>query len=229
MDLNDVLDRLTQLEFRLQRIEGELGLSQEDVACFDVEPNVTTTAELIRQLDANDLTIGSDRALSISSGLIRVQSRRLFAVGGEKARNEQVLGLLDALHWHRWSPLDGKGAITYMLGKGPNLLEVRQSIALLMESLKSQIDLSLQDDSGPMSLNLPDLNEDSDGRLQQLRQRDTAVLPPLTRTVEAKVKDPCFRWSRTLTGKEWSGRIDGLEICRLNESGQGMLHLGKGV
>jgi hypothetical protein len=227
MDLNDVLDRLAQLESRLLHVEDELGLSQEDAASVDVEPSVTTTAELVRQIGADDLTFGADRRLSISSGLIRVPSRRLFAVGGEQSRKLQVTALLDAMHWHRWSSLGGEGGITYMLGQGPNSSAAIQAIALLKSALVRPIDLSIQLDSASVSLRLPDLNEGSDTRLKQLRDRDAAVLPPLARSVEEKVRDHCFRWSRTLTGREWSGRVDGLEICRIDDSGQGVLRLGK--
>jgi hypothetical protein len=227
MDLNDVLDRLAQLESRLQHVEDELGLSQEYASSVDAEPSITTTAELVRQIGAEDLTFRADRGLSISSGLIRVPSQRLFAVGGEQSRKLQVTALLDAMHWHRWSSLGGEGGITYMLGQGPNSPAAIQAIALLMSALVRRVDLSVQVDSASVPLTLPDLNEGSDGRLQQLRDRDVAVLPPLARSVEEKVRDRCFRWCRTLTGREWSGRVDGLEICRIDDSGQGVLRLGR--
>ena len=227
MNLNDLLDRLIQLEIRLQKIEGHLDLTDEQEASSDdIDAGATTTTDLMNQIKADDLASGSDRILSISAGRIRVPSLGILAVGGEQSQNDQITGLMDALHWHRWANLRNS-KLSYVLGHSDRLLAVSQAIALLLDTVNKQFEFSFQVDFNPFELQLPDLNGGSEVRCTQLQARDEADLPALARAVNEQVRDCCFRWNRTLTGNEWSGRVDGLEVCRLDQNGKGILRLGE--
>ena len=116
MNLEDILDRLVQLESRLQKVEAELDLSgEQELSSHDVDPGITTTTDLVNRINANDLTFGTDRRCSISAMRIRVPSQGVFAVGGEQSENDQITGFLDALHWHRCANLGAK-KLSFVLG-----------------------------------------------------------------------------------------------------------------
>lgn len=227
MNLEDILDRLVQLESRLQKVEAELDLSgEQELSSHDVDPGITTTTDLVNRINANDLTFGTDRRCSISAMRIRVPSQGVFAVGGEQSENDQITGFLDALHWHRCANLGAK-KLSFVLGSGERLSAVSQAIALLMSVLNNRVELSFQVDFDPSVPRLPNLDLGSSVRLEQLRRRATAELPPLAEKIREAVNDPCFRWLRPLTSNQWSGRVDGLEICCLDDAGQGELRIGK--
>lgn len=227
LNLNDLLDRLVHMETRLQNVEVQLDVTdQEGVSSDEIDAGITTSTDLVKQIKAEDLTFCSDKRLSISAWRIRVPSLGILAVGGEQSENDQIAGLLDALHWHHWANI-GSSKLSYVLGQSERLSAVSQAIALLIGALDEPSDVSFQVDCKPYVPSLPRLDDGSKVRLNQLRSRDISALPALARAVEEQIGDQCFRWSRTLTGNEWSGRVDGLEICRLNQIGQGVLRLGK--
>jgi hypothetical protein len=224
MKPEDTLDHIAQLELRLQRLEAHLDIT--DSGAGDTETEVTTTADLLRQYDGDAPMFSSDRVLSVSADRIRVPSHRLLAIGGEKSEKTQVDAFLDALHWSKWA-LTTDGPITFQLGKGYYTDRVVQMLSTLIDSLASQIEVHLQVDAQQLQICLPDLGRDAPRRLEQLRSRDATRLTPLAETVQAEIGDPCFQWVRTLTGTTCSGRVDGLEVCQLDENGQGRISIGQ--
>ncbi len=45
--------------------------------------------------------------------------------------------------------------------------------------------------------------------------------PPWALEMERGATSVGFRWQRSVTGGEWSGRLEGLEICRVADVGTG--------
>lgn len=229
MNLNDLLDRCVQLGSRLQNIEDQLGLSDEEGLNADgVDSEATTTADLVGKINAKDVTVDTDRRLGISFGRIRVPSQGIFAVSGDQSENDQISGFMDALHWHRWGNVGSK-PLSFVLGKGERLSAASQAIALLMSALDGRVPVSFKVDLELVEPRFPNLNQGSSIRLEQLRNQANAYnsIPLLAQRIREKVTDPCFQWVRPLTSRQWSGRVDGLEICCLIDDFHGELGIGK--
>ncbi len=70
-------------------------------------------------------------------------------------------------------------------------------------------------------------SERVEGWAKDLKDRPTR-LAPLAADLEERVKDPSFRWYLPSTGKRWSGRVEGLEVCKLSSNERGfILTVGK--
>ncbi len=181
--------------------------------------------ELLTQLVQDHPEAFEDRQLSLSSRVIRVPSRRLVAVGCDADESSQINGLLDAIHWARWSLGSAEGvAYSFMSGEHPDT--ALEPLSTLFSALPPSLGVQLQQDFLSVEPVLPQLDADSPRRLEQLRLREQTVLPALHDSIRRQVADPCFQWVRTLTGRDWTGRVDGLRVCRLDDRGVGVVEIG---
>ncbi len=164
--------------------------------------------------------------LSLSRNLDRIASRRTMLVGGDQKPKTQIDAVLDALHWAHWD-LPGDDPVTLVLGSGPKLHSVKETIALLMSGLRDRNLINFQIDLDPPDLSLPDIDRRSNVRLKDFRKRDQAVLPEIGQLISQKISDPSFQWEKSLTQSVWSGRIDGLQVCLIDRNNRACLTVGK--
>lgn len=147
-------------------------------------------------------------------------------VGGDQKPKTQIDAVLDALHWAHWD-LQGNDPVTLILGSGPKLNSVKETIALLMSGLGNRDLIDFQIDFRPPELILPDIDRRSDIRLRDFRKRDQAVLPEIGQLILQKISDQSFQWEKSLTQPVWSGRVDGLQVCSIDRNNRACLTVGK--
>lgn len=181
--------------------------------------------ELLQHFASDTPEAGEDAQLSLSSRTVRVPSQRLLAVGCDETEEVQINGLLDAIHWAKWK-LRTEGNVTYSIMSGDSTEAVVDGLSTLMSALPNDLGVQLHQDFEPAKLSLPDLDADSLRRLEQLRSRERFVLPAIHERISQQIGSPNFSWVRTLTGKTWTGRVDGLMVCRLDDNGLGSIQIG---
>lgn len=166
----------------------------------------------------------------ITSNLIWaiVDGTPVVAVGGDLEYDAQVHAVIDAVFWSRRRQSGRTALVRLVYGSGPRDTEVMESVATLMAVFQGPECLQVERDFRPIRLSLPDFAK-IDGRWARLvEKRATAVLPPLAVDLGNLVNEPAFRWYRTVTGGYWSGRVDGLEVCRVTGNpGKGDLDVGR--
>ena len=175
----------------------------------------------------------SDRALSISSAVVRAECAGVpvVAVGNDQPLGVQITGLLDALHFHR-ERYGGNGPLRYVVGRRSNQQEMDELLAALsglVEDLRGTLDLTIEVDFTPVSLKAASLQALGERWLEQMRIRDGRLeaLPDTAGELLRLVDDPSFRWHLPLNASEFSGRIDGLQVCTLSLDGlRGRLAIG---
>ena len=173
------------------------------------------TDEILEHLADEEVDSSRHRDLSISSRVLRVPALELVAVGGEQPEMTQIGAYLDALHWQRWGG-NGNGQVKLVVGSGERTQSVLSALALLQDAANEAL-IKVSVDFRERELPIPELDGMSERRLQQLQNRENANLPDLACNLERMVNDSCFFWSRTLSSPKWSGRVDGLEICAIDD------------
>lgn len=61
----------------------------------------------------------------------------------------------------------------------------------------------------------PDFRDDGVAWVKRLEKRRESKLPDIAIDLQNKIGNPAFGWYRTVTGGHLSGRLDGLEVCRV--------------
>lgn len=166
-----------------------------------------------------------DNNLSLSSHLIRVPSRRLAAIASDTKSDVQLHGLLDTIHWRRWGLGDSE-PVTFCWMSGESDESLVEPLSTLCSVLPADFGIQVQRDFLPFTTVFNPLDADAPRRLEQLRLLEQTVPSQLHREIEQQLGDPCFRWVRTLTSREWTGRVDGLRVCRLDDQGCGVIQIG---
>ena len=182
-------------------------------------------AELLQHSASDSPEVGDDSHLSLSSKSVRVPSRRLFATACDASEGEQINGLFDAIHWAKWK-LGTDADVTYSIMSGSSTEKALDALSTLMSALPAHHSVRLHQDLEPVRPSLPFLDADSSRRIEQLRSREQFVLPAIHERIRQQIGDASFGWVRTLTGKTWTGRVDGLMVCRLDDHGGGSIQIG---
>lgn len=181
--------------------------------------------ELLHRFAGDNPETHQDNDLSLSSHVIRVPSRRLVTVGCDAPEEAQIYGLLDAIHWRRWK-LQDSAPITFSWHSAESDEQIAEPLSTLCSLLPGDLGIEVQRDFLPFEPVCTSLDADAARRLEQLRRREQAALPQLHCDIEHQVRDPSFHWVRTLAGREWTGRVDGLRVCRLDDHGRGVIQIG---
>lgn len=181
--------------------------------------------ELLQHFTPDSPEVGEDSRLSLSARTVRVPSRRLLAVGCDETNEDQINGLIDAIHWAKWG-LGTEGNITYSIMSGDSTEAALDALSTLMSALPNDLGVQLHQDLEPVTPTLPYLDADSIRRLEQLRSRERFVLPAIHERISQQIGSPNFSWVRTLTGRTWTGRVDGLMVCSLDDHGFGSIQIG---
>jgi len=170
-----------------------------------------------------------DKRNALSSRLIRCvyKDMPLVAVGGENEKGHQINAVLDGIHWHMVK-FGTKGAIRIVLGAGEHTQEILTAIATLIGSFKGDLNTHIDVNFKPQKLSRPDFSDiKKRSWLLFFQNRDKNQPPRLAIELYKRVGDESFRWYRSVTRGDWSGRVEGLEICRVGpSSNSGTLNVG---
>jgi len=170
-----------------------------------------------------------DRRNALSSRLIRCVYERtpLIAVGGEQKKEFLLNAVLDGIHWHLINYGD-TGTVRIVLGSGQNLNAILPAIATLINCYWGQIDIHIEEDFKPLNLSIPDFSSIDKNWLSFFQNRAADKPPKLSVELYNRLDVESFRWYRKVTGGYWSGRVEGLEVCRVGpDPNYGELNVGK--
>jgi hypothetical protein len=170
----------------------------------------------------------------ISSKIIRCTNdeNSIVAVGNETRKDDPIHGFIDAVHYHLQTQGD-TGTLRYILGSRKNIEEQKRILYSLFSLLNSiSIPLNVQIEVDFFSVN--HAFEDFGTALQKrnwfkkITESQNITLPDMAKDLSITVNDNAFRWYRNVTGGNWSGRVEGLQVCSINSKGDtGTLDVGK--
>ena len=160
-----------------------------------------------------------DRRNTLSSRLIRCvyKDTPLVAVGNNHSKEHQLNAVLDGIHWHLIN-FGTKGTIRIVLGSGANTQEVLDAVAILIKNYQGQLKIQVELDFNPQTLIVPDFSKINKRNWLSFFQQRSSINPPIMAKELSKLVDhKSFRWYRSVTRGDWSGRVEGLEVCRVSE------------
>jgi hypothetical protein len=170
----------------------------------------------------------------LSSKIIRCADNdtSVVAVGNETKKDDQIHGFVDAVHYHTHTQGEA-GKLIYVIGrrKSPKEhKEVLNCISSLLDSLSLSIDVELQVDFIPIAPVAEGFDDALRTRkwFKKITDSQDISLPSMAKKISAAMKDDAFRWYRNVTGKNWSGRVEGLQVCSIDlKDDVGTLEVGK--
>jgi hypothetical protein len=124
--------------------------------------------------------------------------------------------------------LGDKGRLRIVLGYGENTSKILSAVASLVNNYTGGIDIDIEVDFQPQDL-LPPVFSNIKKRkwLALIQNRPADKLPRIAVELQKRVGSEAFRWYRNVTKGDWSGRVDGLEVCRVgNNADFGVLNVG---
>jgi hypothetical protein len=149
-------------------------------------------------------------------------------VGSDEDANTQIDALVNGLHWCR-KIFPKATDLTIVWGRRGVVSDddVHGAIAVLLDTYVGNIRVTPQLDFKPWSPLKPDLSRSNPDWINCLKSRISASIPASHAALSDKVGSPTFRWYRSVTDEMWSGRVEGLEVCKVDSKGNGILDVGK--
>jgi hypothetical protein len=108
--------------------------------------------------------------------------------------------------------------LKYVLGQNTEESVRQAAYALAMVLPLKSLEVQVEVDFNPLRV-APGTDLCDERWVDAIRHRERWRLPDIAGRLVEEAGEPRFRWYRSVTGKKWSGRLDGLEICCLPESG----------
>ncbi len=171
-----------------------------------------------------------DRRNTLSSKLVRCvyEGTPLMAVGGDQEKNRQVNIIVDAVHWHL-QEFKPSSTIRIVIGSGEHTQEILDAVAILVQSYKGKTEIEVEVDFVPKTLKVPDFSKINKRTWLSFFQQHGYTTPPdLAIKLSELVQHESFRWYRSVTRGDWSGRVEGLEVCRVgSDTDYGELNIGQ--
>ena len=135
------------------------------------------TSDILTHLSPHKLEHGSDRNLSLSSGLVRCEALGLVAIGSDKDEDDHTNALVDGLYWHR-HVMKGQGPLTLMLGRAPFTPKVLQTIGTMMAVIGDKVAIHIRLDGQEVNPVRPDFGGAKSDWMSLLNTRDVAIERP---------------------------------------------------
>ena len=174
-----------------------------------------------------------DAELNLSSILARGEWGDVPAVGvgGDRSAKEQISALVDAVHWCR-ERHPGASVLRLVIGEGRYRGVVFEALATLIAARRPDSVPFLEIMLDGIATNLPACPTFATTRvagwMRSIERRLHEPEPKLVTALSAAAEHPSFRWYRGVTATYWSGRVEGLEVCRIDQRRErGSLAVGR--
>ena len=175
------------------------------------------STEIINYLKSHGVSPNDkvDRKLWLSGHLIRGvwDGIPIIAVGSERNFERKLNALVDGIYWCERS-FENPKTLRIIYGGYENSSKLLDSLATLIDCYQGEIKIEVEIDFKPCILELPDFSELGSKWLSLFQGRKLVNPPDNVLTLSKLVQDESFRWYRSVTGQAWSGRVEGLEVCR---------------
>ena len=142
-------------------------------------------------------------------------------VRADTLARDAVMAVVDAVAW-----AGTIGASRVRVAYDRVTPEIAEPAATLVGALQGSISVDLVSVPAGAGFKPPNFSSARADWHAAIRSRANAVLPVLADQLSRAVARDEFRWYRTVTGKHWSGRVDGLEVCTV-DGDAGHLDVGK--
>lgn len=196
-----------------------------------------TIIDHLRGLKLVPITRRENARLTISEKIIRCENgdTLIAAMGCDMAKDDQIHLVVDAVNlWLQTEPR--KRFLRLVFGNREDKKEqdeVENAVALMMENIVGiQLKIETRVNDERRDFISKSFIEQGDGRIERWMDfiSTERELPALAKDLEMAIhaNDGLFQWYRSVTGKYWSGRVGGLEVCTVDLAGQGgVLKVGK--
>ena len=180
-------------------------------------------AAIIARLESQGLhpVAKQDRSqLIISKKVIRCEDRDtlIAAMGSDVGKDEQIHLVGEAVHMYLQARKPMK-SIRLIFGKraADEQREVENAVAMMIEKVVAPVKIDTEVDFEKKRFE-PSQFDKHHKWMDKLH--DEMDLPDLAKQLENATVSRAFRWYRPVTGQYWSGRVCGLEVCKMDMTGQ---------
>lgn len=165
--------------------------------------------------------------LFIGNHLLFMRDKPRALVGWDRRKDLPVHAFVDAMYWRAQRKVNGEFRFDYYVS--PPTEATRDAICLLRGALSYDSDKIKVFENGdevstasPAFDNTPPITDWAEA----LQERHRLVLPDLAKKLKERVGDESFRWYRNVTCGFFSGRIEGLQVCKAFGDGRVVLEIG---
>jgi hypothetical protein len=183
---------------------------------------MTTREQMHYRIEAMGGQVGhAKRPLTSDLALGTLGGDVIVGVHSDTSTSRSIHAIGDAVHWwHHHHRANGANRIRVVYGARPDIDEVLEGASLLIQGIQSrQVTVDLEVDFKKATIPTTDFSQAGDKWLNVMKSRLDDGLPAGAAAFSTMVGRPSFRWYRTVTGASWSGRIEGLEVCRMSSDG----------
>jgi hypothetical protein len=162
--------------------------------------------------------------LIISEKVIRCEAGDTLIAGmgsDMKDKDDQIHLVVDAVHLCCQNKKNSLKLIFGKREKADEQAEVENAVALMTGSIKIPLIVETQLDLELCLFKSVPFGEDRKW-MKDLLEEDRNI-PDLAKDLERAVNDALFKWYRPVTGRYWSGRAGGLEVCKIDPTGQKLI------
>lgn len=193
------------------------------------------TSEILTELKRRNISWkkGLDPKTSFSSHLIRcddLNGAPAYFIGGEVTPEKRITSVIDALYLEAaYQNEEQSGSFQLMYGKGEEHKFVLQALSNLRNDLDTKLPFTLLTDFEPAhDINACDFSQKPKNwhtdYLKRLIAGQTPV--PVLAQINTLVDSPLLTWAPSSSDAQvWAGRIDGVQVCTIDDTGSGQLHV----
>jgi len=186
--------------------------------------NQESIIDLLESQGLDPIAKGDTSSLIISEKIIRCEAgdTLIAGMGSNKGKDDQIHLVVDAVHLCLQAKCEKK-FLRLIFGRRKNeneQAEVENAVALMIENIKIPLKIETEVDGEKIEFKSESLNEDDNCRIERwisdlIEERN---VPKFAKDLENAIGNDMFKWYRSVTGTYWSGRVAGLEVCRVDRN-----------
>ena len=165
----------------------------------NASPSMCTSGKLLRSVDGDTVVVG---------------------IGSDEKVERQLHAVVDSVHWHLQTK-GNQGRLKLILGTradSKEMAEVLHVTATMINNLQIPLNVDLEIDFSPCDpatvFDSETYSSNERNWVEKINSKEQE-LPDLANKLSEIVNDRSFNWYRNVTSEYWSGRVDGLQVCKL--------------